>query len=112
MLPLNLVRLYTLSVNSAIHWNQNYEHPPFLFFKSPKNERPPPINDSDVQSGKGLSYFGEEDYQELRTKQAVYHKFMWNVTQFKVIGYLQHTPGPSIFTSKLDPKEGHSDWFP
>jgi phosphatidylserine/phosphatidylglycerophosphate/cardiolipin synthase-like enzyme len=62
-------------------------------------------------SATNLSYLGEAAYEILRTKHKSYHKSEWNVTQSQVVGPLQHTPGPSAFTSKSDPKDGHSDWF-
>lgn len=78
-------------------------------YETAESEPVPPVQD---RSADGLSYVGEAAYQKLRTKHAAYHKSMWNVTQSKVVGSLQHTPGPSIFKSKIDPKEGHSNWFP
>jgi len=63
------------------------------------------------KSADGLSYVGEAAYQLLRTKHAKYHDSLWNVTKSKVVGSLQHTPGPSIFSCGHDPEEGHSNWF-
>ena len=80
----------------------------FCCFNSPKK------NASIVEDGSAndLSYVGEAAYQKLRTKHAAYHKSMWNVTKSKVVGSIQHTPGPTVFKSKSDPAEGHSNWFP
>lgn len=63
------------------------------------------------KSANGLSYVAEAAYEILRTKHKAHHKSEWNVTKSKVVGSLQHTPGPSSFTSTSDPKDGHSDWF-
>jgi len=77
--------------------------------KEPESQPVPSVQD---RSANGLSYVGEAAYEELRMKHAAYHQSMWNVTQSKVVGSLQHTPGRSTFESKIDPKEGHSNWFP
>eukprot|EP00554_Chaetoceros_debilis_P005726 CAMPEP_0194073012 /NCGR_PEP_ID=MMETSP0149-20130528/581_1 /TAXON_ID=122233 /ORGANISM="Chaetoceros debilis, Strain MM31A-1" /LENGTH=576 /DNA_ID=CAMNT_0038752967 /DNA_START=64 /DNA_END=1794 /DNA_ORIENTATION=+ len=63
------------------------------------------------KSANGLSYVAEAAYEILRTKHKLHHKSEWNVTKSKVVGALQHTPGPSSFASTSDPEEGHSDWF-
>jgi len=65
--------------------------------------------DSDATN---LSHVGTAVYETLRKKHSWHHNKLWNVTTGKVIGELQHTPGPSVFSRNADPNTGHSDWFP
>lgn len=60
-----------------------------------------------------LSYVGEAVYNVLRRHHNHHHHELWNVTKGKIVGDLQFTPRDAfIRTDRIDPVDGHDDWFP